>query len=353
MDSVRTIDGQVHPAPLVKSATRRVACLRRKHGNDTPLHLRSYQLVGRWGGSHIVIDRAGVSNQHASIQWIGSQWILRDLGSRNGTLHNGMRVDPAHPRPLRSGDEIAFGERDEEWVVADTDPPGLLLVPTPPDGEGTIHVDAAEEFRALPSRDDPRLTIVRGADGSWWAELDSGEIVELFAGGIVTLLDRRFEVALPNASDPTGEPLRPLVEHDAAHVFFEIEVSADEETAALAVMHDGWDRPRRIKECVPLYLLAHLVRRRQEEPADGWMDIEAACKALALTREQLGVHVFRVRESLREIGLSQAGSIIERRKGWIRAGIDPSRIRVVRDPAGDEVGASWSSATTRRSLPNS
>lgn len=257
--------------------------------------------------------------------------MLRDLGSRNGTLHNGIRVDPAQPRPLRAGDEIAFGERDEEWIVGDTDPPGLLLVPTPPGGAGTIHIDTAEEFRALPSRDDPRVTIVRGVDGSWCAELANGETVELFPGGVVTLLDRRYEVAFPSASEPTAEPTRPLVEHDAAHVFFELAVSADEETAALTVVHDGWDRPRRVKECVPLYLLAHLARWRHDDPTDGWMDIEAACKALDLTREQLGLHVFRVRESLREIGLPQAGTIIERRKGWIRAGIDPARIRIVRE----------------------
>jgi hypothetical protein len=317
-----------------------VACLRRKHGDDAPLHLRPYQMIGRWDGSHIVIDRAGVSKQHASIQWIGTQWMLRDHGSRNGTLHNGMRVDPAQPHPLRPGDEIAFGERDEEWIVADTDPPGLLLVPIEGGSAGTIHVATAEEFRALPSRDDPRVTIVRGTDGSWCAELANGEIVELLAGAVVSLLGRRYEVAWPHAFEPTADPIRPLVEHDAAHVSFEVEVSADEETASLTAMHDGWDRPRRVKECVPLYLLAYLVRSRLEHPADGWMEIEAACKALDLTREQLGVHVFRVRESLREIGLPQAGTIIERRKGWIRAGVDPSRIRVRRDHVATEVGAS-------------
>ena len=311
-----------------------MACLRRKESGP-PLHLRSYQLIGRWSGSHIVLDRAGVSKQHATIQWVGAAWLLRDLGSRNGTLHNGTRVEPAQPRTLSVGDEIAFGERDEVWLVCDVDPPGLLLVPAPDSGDSTIHVDASAAFRALPSGDDPQVTIVRRADGSWCAELPSGDVLDLLAGGIVTLLERRYEVALPDPALETAEPDTPLVEHDEAKVQYEVEVSANEETAALTVFDDAWDRPRRLKECVPLYLLAHLARQRIEDwgPAssnDGWIDIEAACKALGLTREQLGVHVFRVRVSLKELGLIRVGSVIERKKGWIRTGIEPPRIRVLR-----------------------
>ena len=305
-----------------------MAFLRRKPSGP-PLHLRSYQLVGRWDGSHIVLDRAGVSKQHASIHWVGGSWMLRDLGSRNGTLHNGALVEPTQPRELRVGDEIAFGERDEVWIVGDVDPPGLLLVPAPGSEEPTIHVSMTESFRALPSGDDPQVTIMRRGDGTWCAELASGDVLDLLAGGNVPLLDRRYEVALPDHAQETAEPDAPLVEHDEATVQYVLEVAADEETAAVTVSAAEWDRPRRVKECVPLYLLAHLVRHRHESQ-DGWIDIEAACKALALTREQLGVHVFRVRESLKELGLLQVGSVIERKKGWIRTGVEPSRIRVVR-----------------------
>jgi hypothetical protein len=305
-----------------------LAFLRRK-ASGPPLHLRSYQLVGRWDGSHIVLDRAGVSKQHATIHWVGSAWMLRDLGSRNGTLHNGVRVEPTQPRELRVGDEIAFGERDEVWIVGDVDPPGLLLVPAPGSDEPTIHVSMADAFRALPSSDDPQVTIMRRTDGTWCAELASGDVLDLLAGGNVALLDRHYEVALPVHTQETDEPEAPLIEHDEAKVQYELEVADDEEAASLTVFAAEWNRPRHLRECVPLYLLAHLVRHRHESN-DGWIDIEAACKALALTREQLGVHVFRVRESLKELGLVQVGNVIERKKGWIRTGVEPSRIRVIR-----------------------
>lgn len=48
-----------------------------------------------------------VSAQHALLLRQGGQWLLRDLGSRNGTFLNGERVEA--DRPLRDGDRIGFG----------------------------------------------------------------------------------------------------------------------------------------------------------------------------------------------------------------------------------------------------
>lgn len=312
-----------------------LGCLHRKQGGDRPLYLRSYVSIGRWEGSHVVIPRSGVSQQHASIQWVGSHWILRDLGSRNGTLHNGARIETSESRTLTRGDEIVFGERDEIWIVGDVDPPGLLLAPAEAPITDAIHVAADEAFFALPSRDDPQVTIVHHPDGTWSLEGASDDVVPLGAGAVVSILDRRYEVVLPNRTQETSDPAAPLVEQGAEQARFEIEVSSDEETAAVTMMVDNWDRPRRAKESVPLYLFAYLARCRCEHAAtgsslEGWLEIETACRALRLTREQLGLHVFRVRECLRELGLVQAAIVIERRKGWIRTAIEPARLQIVR-----------------------
>jgi len=291
--------------------------------------------IGRWEGSHIVIPRSGVSQQHASIQWVGSHWILRDLGSRNGTVHNGARLEIAEPRTLAPGDELAFGERDEVWRVVDVDPPGLLLVQPESPHEDAIHIAASEAFFPLPSRDDPRITIVRNADGTWCAEGAGDDVVQLATGAVVSILDRRYEVVLPDRTVETSDPHAPIVDDDAELPRFEIEVASDEETAAVTVFVGGWDQPRRAKESVPLYLFAYLARCRREHAAvgsstDGWLEIEAVCRALGLTREQLGVQVFRVRETLRELDVQDAASVIERRKGWIRTGLDPARLKLLR-----------------------
>lgn len=59
------------------------------------------------GSADIVLQDRAVSRVHASIERVTGGWVVQDLGSRNGTFVNGVRV--VGPRALRSGDEIRFG----------------------------------------------------------------------------------------------------------------------------------------------------------------------------------------------------------------------------------------------------
>jgi serine phosphatase RsbU (regulator of sigma subunit) len=49
----------------------------------------------------------GLSRQHLTFEKIGGQWMVRDLGSKNGTLVNGFRITA--PTPLGPGDTIQAG----------------------------------------------------------------------------------------------------------------------------------------------------------------------------------------------------------------------------------------------------
>jgi len=63
--------------------------------------------IGREVGNTIVLDRdSTVSRRHAVIEVAGGGYVLRDLGSSNGTFVNGARVSE---RPLQPGDEITLG----------------------------------------------------------------------------------------------------------------------------------------------------------------------------------------------------------------------------------------------------
>jgi hypothetical protein len=62
--------------------------------------------VGRASGNDLVISAADVSREHARLRRDGSTLEIRDLGSRNGTWVNGVRISTHR---ARSGDEIAFG----------------------------------------------------------------------------------------------------------------------------------------------------------------------------------------------------------------------------------------------------
>lgn len=52
-------------------------------------------------------EELGVSGRHAALLPDGAGWLLKDLGSTNGTYLNGRRIDS--PATLRDGDRIAFG----------------------------------------------------------------------------------------------------------------------------------------------------------------------------------------------------------------------------------------------------
>ncbi len=63
--------------------------------------------VGRSPVSDIVIDDATASAHHAVIAFENGDFVLRDLGSTNGTLVNGAKIEV---QSLRTGDVVQFGE---------------------------------------------------------------------------------------------------------------------------------------------------------------------------------------------------------------------------------------------------
>ena len=63
--------------------------------------------IGRSRRCDIVLDDANISREHAEIRPRGGSWILRDLGSTNGSSLNGRRIEG--PEVVRPGDEIELG----------------------------------------------------------------------------------------------------------------------------------------------------------------------------------------------------------------------------------------------------
>ncbi len=60
--------------------------------------------LGRWSDNDIVIDDRWVSRYHAVVRRQGEQYLVVDLGSKNGTQVNGQRI--AGPTSLSDGDEV-------------------------------------------------------------------------------------------------------------------------------------------------------------------------------------------------------------------------------------------------------
>ncbi|MEU7060616.1 DUF1707 and FHA domain-containing protein [Streptomyces sp. NPDC046197] len=64
--------------------------------------------IGRDPASGLRLSHETVSRAHAELTRQGGMWILRDLGSTNGTTVNGRRVSGAVV--VRDGDQVAFGQ---------------------------------------------------------------------------------------------------------------------------------------------------------------------------------------------------------------------------------------------------
>jgi NADPH-dependent 2,4-dienoyl-CoA reductase/sulfur reductase-like enzyme/pSer/pThr/pTyr-binding forkhead associated (FHA) protein len=67
--------------------------------------------IGRQPGIAVIIDQGTVSRRHAEFSYANGQYILRDLGSTNGTFVNGERLLAQSTRILQPNDQIRFGAK--------------------------------------------------------------------------------------------------------------------------------------------------------------------------------------------------------------------------------------------------
>ncbi len=75
----------------------------------TILPLLPVTRIGRAASSTIAIDDGYVSTRHALITRQEQQWWLEDLGSRNGTLLNDLRLGEGETAVLAPGDVVGVG----------------------------------------------------------------------------------------------------------------------------------------------------------------------------------------------------------------------------------------------------
>lgn len=66
-------------------------------------------VIGRGDGCEVHLPDASVSHRHASIRQRGTDYIVIDEGSTNGTYVGPVRLPPHAPRVLRSGDWVRVG----------------------------------------------------------------------------------------------------------------------------------------------------------------------------------------------------------------------------------------------------
>lgn len=117
-------------------------------------------VIGRGDGCEIRLPDPSVSHRHASIRQRGTDYVIVDEGSSNGTFVGPVRLSPQAPRVLRSGDLIRVGRI---WLELTT----AQVLPTQNQSLATKEIALALVASSLAADGEPsapRLFVTAGPD---------------------------------------------------------------------------------------------------------------------------------------------------------------------------------------------
>ena len=149
-------------------------------------------VIGRSEGCDIRLPDPSVSARHASIRARGSEYLLVDEGSRNGTLLGKVLLAPQSPRVLRSGERVRIGRVWLELSIGPLSAPAATAAAA----RGVALALVAEGLAARGEAPEPRVLVVEGPD--------AGKTLPLVETGRLHVLGRANEAHLalddPDAS---------------------------------------------------------------------------------------------------------------------------------------------------------
>jgi len=123
---------------------------------QTSIFSQAYICIGRHPQCELQFDPdkdLDVSSRHAAVALDGMMYVLRDLGSTNGTFVNGRRLTTDHV--LATADVLRFGQQGPEVefaAIGDTRP--VITPPSGAPGQGTVVFGMQEQ----PPPPRPKLT---------------------------------------------------------------------------------------------------------------------------------------------------------------------------------------------------
>lgn len=282
-------------------------------------------MVGRSPRNDLQLNKVHVSSQHAVILWTGELWMIRDLGSRNGTFIDQQRISFEHCR-LREGSVVAFGDKLEAWTVISAQPPPAISALDVASGDVALATDGLLTLSAA----DQEADIFLGASG-WICEREH-DVLPVVDGDIIDLGARRWTVRINEYTErPATTGLMPseLSELLLADIELVIQVSRDEEFVQVAARARG--RTTDLGARAHNYLLLELARQRLVDAQGGLPESECGWVAISDLGEgaRVNIDVFRIRRQFISIGVKDGGAIIERRTGERAIRIGTGRLSVV------------------------
>lgn len=289
--------------------------LRERNGALHPLAART--LIGRAPTSTLRVSEPLASGEHASLAWTGGAWMIRDLGSRNGTFVDGRRLEAGEAAAIKEGTTLGFGTKNG-FELTDASAPGVLALEL---ASGAI-VSAQGGLLALPDDRAPEASIYQDHMGRWSIERDDGSIAIAADQAVIATRRGAFRLMLPVVLEGT-----PMVEPAMAldRVAFRFAVSRNEEFVELTVIHG--DAEHALERRDHHYVLLTLARLRGEDrdlaPSErGWTDRDRLLKMLSMEANAFNVAIHRARHQLLAAGVEGAAGIVEVRSGQRRFGSD-------------------------------
>src|SRR5437868_600083 len=135
--------------------------------------------LGRASDCSIPIKDRFLSRRHAEIVFDHGAWFVRDCGSVNGTLVNGVKI--VDPVPLRAGDRIALGDSE---VVFHADEMASQLIPVDSDSHATnLAIKVDEEERGT-----ERTRVLNSLAIEFLADRPMSDLFEFILDRVVGLL---------------------------------------------------------------------------------------------------------------------------------------------------------------------
>ncbi len=291
-----------------------------KHRSPLPGHM----LVGRSPACGLQLSDPTVSTDHASLSWNGDAWEVRDLGSKNGTFLDGVRLRPGTASICRKGQVLAFGDLEQAFELVDDGPPAAVAIEIE---TGAVQV-AQNGMISLPHPDDPQVSIYEGVTQDWMLETGEGLVHTIEHGETVRINGKAYRIQLPVVPEGT-----PLAKGDLSlnTVTLEFQVSSDEEHVDVVLLDRGLEqRLERREHNYVLLTLARLREADEELPIAerGWRDRTELERLLKMDSNALNVSIHRARQQLSAAGVQGAAGIVQVKRKERRFGTP--RFRIIR-----------------------
>jgi hypothetical protein len=210
---------------VVRTVTARLVLLPPHQGSRAEVPLdRNLLVLGRDPAGDLVLDDPGVSWRHAEISRVGGRWLVRDLGSTNGTCVNGRLVGA--PAEIRDGDLLTLGDvrlRLEQRSPAPAGPRTAAIPVVPAPGftagdqwsMGTINNVEGEQYNYVQHVMQQRESFLREVAGTrtkarWFVWTGLVLFVAGTAAGVYTVLATMGQISSGFGTDAPPPDFNPF-----------------------------------------------------------------------------------------------------------------------------------------------